>query len=176
MFNHQNHINVHYHDVLTMRPQRGAFSVDILLYLTFTFLILMFSVTTVLSVLVDKRLANELIQSVERIQQQSATHYATQVLQTRCLPQSVLSMADIDAPDKDELASYAVEYTQRSQSNSAPSGIDIDVTLLDKNNVGRVTQFLSFTRLDDTTFTFHYPLRNQLIDWQQLDVNNGCIK
>ncbi|MGF1903506.1 transporter [Aliivibrio salmonicida] len=159
-----------------MRAQRGAFSVDILLYLTFSLLILVFCVTTVLSVLIDKRLANEITQSVVSIQQQSATHYSTQVLQSRCLSQSILSMADIDAPDKDGLASYVVEYTQRAQPNSAPSGIDIDVTLLNEKDVGRVTQFLSFTRLDDTTFTFHYPLYNQLHDWQQLDVNNGCIK
>ncbi|MUK76580.1 transporter [Aliivibrio fischeri] len=159
-----------------MRPQRGVFSVDALLYFAFSLVILMFIITTILSVLTDKRLASNLMQSVERIQQQSTTHYATQVLQSRCLPQSILSMEDIDAPDKDKLASYSVKYTQRAQPNSAPSGIDIDVTLLNKKDVGRVTQFLSFTRLDDTTFTFHYPLHNQLHDWQQLDVNNGCIK
>nr|WP_014343749.1 hypothetical protein [Aliivibrio fischeri]AEY78146.1 transporter [Aliivibrio fischeri] len=159
-----------------MRHQRGSLSVGLLQYLSISLIILVFFTSSLLNVLSDMRLAKEVNVSVQEIRQKSALHYANQVLQSRCLPQTTLTMALIGIPDNDGLAKYDVKYIQRAQPNSAPSGIEIRATLHDKEMVERVARLLSPTQQVNDTFIFDFPLRNQLHDWQQLNVNNGCIK
>jgi hypothetical protein len=156
--------------------QRGSLSVEYLFYISFSLIILVFVISTSLNVLSDYRLAKDVNHTVQEIRHNSALHYSTQVLQSRCLPQTTLTMASIETPSDDGLATYEVRYIQRAQPNSAPSGIEITATLHDASIMERVARFLSPTQQNDTSFIFHFPLHNQLHDWQELNVTTGCIK
>ena len=156
--------------------QRGSISVGYLLYLSFSLIMLVFVTSTLLNTLADYRLSTTINHTVQEIQHNSALHYAEQVLLSRCLPQTELTMALIGTPSNDGIATYEVRYLQRAQPNSAPSGIEISVTPNDVNIIDKMTQFLSPTKLTSTSFIFHYPLNNLLHDWQELNVVTGCIK
>ena len=156
--------------------QRGSISVEYLLYLSFSLIALVFVTSSLLNALADYRLSTRINHTVQAIQHNSALHYAEQVSLSRCLPQAELTMALIDTPSNDGIATYEVRYLQRAQPNSAPTGIEISVTPNDAKIIDKMTPFLSPTKLTNTSLIFHYPLNNVLTDWQNLNVATGCIK
>ncbi|WP_434529552.1 hypothetical protein [Vibrio sp. K4] len=107
--------------------------------------------------------------------QQSRLHYAEQVLETRCLAQSALDMNELTLPNEESGVRYDVAYQQTTQANARPSGIDVTVTIEDTKLQGSAA-WLSPDEQRDNELIFHFPLDYQLPDYQELDIDTGCIR
>ncbi len=158
-----------------MRRQRGALNAQLSMSLAVSALLLVTIVPPIHRAASNYRAALDIQASVRAIVHQSRTHYAEQVLTSRCLAQTDLSMNALSLPSGQAGADYQVSYQQNAQANTRPSGIDVTVTLTAPGLQGSAA-WLFADRQQDNVLTFHYPLNYQLPDYQELDTHTGCIR
>ncbi|MDC5711153.1 hypothetical protein [Vibrio europaeus] len=85
-------------------------------------------------------------------------------------------MTSLGMSKNDGLASYEVSYRQTSSANTRPVGIQVSVSLLDRQEESAITRFLAPDEIRTPRLIFNAPLNYQLPDWQQLNTSTGCIK
>ncbi|EIA1343197.1 TPA: transporter [Vibrio parahaemolyticus] len=158
-----------------MKRQRGALSAELSITLV-TAIFLLVTLTPPLSrAAANYRTSLDVQAKVDTIVFESRLYYAKQVLETRCLAQTELEMSVLALSDEESGVHYDVAYQQSTQVNTRPSGIDVTVTINETKLLGIAT-WLSPDELRDNELIFHYPLNYQLPDYQELDIDSGCIR
>lgn len=158
-----------------MKRQRGALNAELSLSLVTSLILLVTLVPPIYHAAADYRSSRDIQAHIDTIAQQSRLHYAEQVLETRCLAQSVLDMNELSLPNEESGVRYDVAYQQTTQANARPSGIDVTVTI-DEPKLQGSAAWLSPDEQRDNELIFHFPLNYQLPDYQELDIDTGCIR
>jgi len=92
--------------------QRGFVSADFSQYLVVTVLLFMILVPPIFQWARLYQNASTIKQTIETITQEAQSHYAKAVLTTRCLPQTELTLADLNLTLPDDNVRYEVRYLQ----------------------------------------------------------------
>ncbi len=111
--------------------------------------------------------------TVHRLIDKSQQHYAKSVLMSRCLPQTRLSMQVLGEVAQQDGVTYGVSYRQSGVPRTPPSAIVVSV-ILDQSMKGLINLFQADV-IQGATLQFYAPLRFTLPDFQQLNIETGCI-
>ena len=155
--------------------QRGMLSADLSQYLVFTILLFTLLVPPIYrwgKLYLD---ASNINQTIDTITQEAQHHYAKAVLTTRCLPQTALALTDLDLSLSGDDVRYEVRYLQSDAPKARPSGIQVSVEITEPKLQSVATR-LTPDEIQGATLLFNAPLNYQLPDWQQLNINTGCIR
>ncbi|RJX65864.1 transporter [Vibrio sinensis] len=155
--------------------QRGFLSAELSQYLIVALLLFTLFVPPLFQWARLYQNAASINQTIETITQAAQFHYAKTVLTTRCLPQTALSLADLDLPLTHDDVRYEVRYLQSGAPKARPSGIQVGVTIIEPK-LHNVATRLTPDEIQGATLLFNAPLNYQLPDWQQLDISTGCIR
>ena len=112
--------------------------------------------------------------AVHRLIDKSQQHYAKSVLMSRCLTQTRLSMQVLGEVAQQNGVTYDVSYRQSGVPRTPPSAIVVSVTL-DQSMKGLINRFQADV-IQGATLQFYAPLRFTLPDFQQLNIETGCIR
>ncbi len=115
--------------------------------------------------------------TLKQLQERSQAHYDRQVLTTRCLPQTALSLSDLPPLTGDGLAQYQVGYRQGGTPHAPPTGIEVTVTLTRPDSLNTVAAYTDPERLlPPQSLRYFTPLRGNLPDWAQWNTTTGCLQ
>ncbi|CAK1812557.1 Transporter [Vibrio crassostreae] len=162
---------------MPIRRQRGFLLMDVVM----TYGVWVVAIAATLAVLLPKALtfteAVQIDRTVVQLQEQSEAHYYQQVLTTRCLPQTALSLSDFPPLTPDGLAHYQVGYRQSAASNTPPIGIEVSVTLTRPHSLNTVAAYSAPERISPSKVLIYFaPLVVDLPDWAHWDTTTGCLK
>lgn len=114
---------------------------------------------------------------VNKIIKLSTVNYSEDVLITRCLEQTELSMNHLGLDGSLNSIDFTVEYVQNgTMANAKPTAIKVTAHFNNDSELSRVSKFLDASEYTNNSMIFYAPLNFKLPDWQQLDVKTGCIK
>ncbi|MFA0078407.1 hypothetical protein AB4427_09710 [Vibrio artabrorum] len=138
------------------------------------------AITATLTLLLPRamafREAMQIDHTLRQLQEQSQAYYDQQVLTTRCLPQTALSLSDLPPLTDDGLAHYQVGYRQGRTANAPPMGIEVTVTVLHAPSLSTVAAYTDPERLlPPQSLRFFTPLKGDLPDWAGWNTNTGCL-
>lgn len=156
-----------------MKTQQGALSAELSLQLAVSTLLLIVLVVPLRKAASNYLAALDVKDTVSTMTFEANLHYAKQVLNTRCLAQSQITLSDIGITNQGAVQ-YGVAYRQTPNIHAAPSGIDITVTIKEAKLLGMAT-WLSFDEQKGNQFIYHTPLHYTLPDFQQIKQRTGCI-
>ena len=162
---------------MPIRRQRGFLLLDVVM----TYGAWVLAITATLAVLLPKVMtlaeAIQIDRTVVQLQEDSQAHYYQQVLTTRCLPQTALSLSDLPTLTPDGLAHYQVGYRQGTTSNTSPIGIEVSVTLTRPHSLNTVAAYSAPERISPSEDLIYFtPLVIDLPDWAHWDTTTGCLQ
>ncbi|MDN3683202.1 hypothetical protein QWZ04_23120 [Vibrio tapetis subsp. quintayensis] len=159
-----------------MERQQGVLTLDIAIAIMF---MAMLSVVVVSGIQVELSRGYSALtikSNVHQILDESELHYHKQLIISRCMPQSGLSMSDLSFTPNDGLATYKVNYRQSSLIVTSPLGIEVEVTLNAGVRIGSWSFLKPNIRKETGELIFFRPLNVEVSDSANINPTTGCIK
>ncbi|HFG2091850.1 hypothetical protein ACQ5UA_17705 [Vibrio cholerae] len=160
-----------------MNKQRGILTGELAIKLSILIFLLITLIPPVAQLGYSYASAKSVEAYVNKIIQLSNVNYSEDVLRSRCLSQTELSMSHLNLDSSLNSIDFTVEYVQHStMTNVKPVAIKITAHFNDSSMLSSVSRFLESNEYSANSMIFYAPLSFRLPDWQQLDVATGCIK